>query len=267
MSDGRGFDELTRIWAKPMSRRRALRLSAGVVFGAVGATVAGPLRASAVPVGTCTTTANCPNAGECCDNPSGQTNSGSCVTLQPGEVCCAIAGTGGSVHCPSDRCCTGTCLSSGSTCCGGVTRCEVGIGESCCGTRCCAGLTTCCGNTCCSFSKVCVNASTSTCGCASGAAKCGDFCCRSGDTCSDPAGGCCCPKGSTPCGRSCCKSGVACVDRANSICGCPSGTTPCGSGANLTCCPAGQACGSAGCTSPSNNTVAGYCSGVSSDRN
>jgi hypothetical protein len=59
---------------------------------------------------------------------------------------------------------------------------------------------------------------------------------------------------------------VACLDRDNGICGCQKGTTPCGSGANLTCCPAGTVCHS-GCNPPSNNTVAGICNAVASDRN
>lgn len=78
--------------------------------------------------------------------------------------------------------------------------------------------------------------------CPAGSPVCGQGCCPKGGTCVDPTNSCCCPKGATPCGTNCCASGVACIDRTRGLCGCPAGTTPCGTGANLTCCPAGQAC-------------------------
>ena len=94
--------------------------------------------------------------------------------------------------------------------------------------------------------------------CPAGVASCGQGCCPKGGSCSDPASSCCCPKGTAPCGQSCCKSGIACIDRSRGLCGCPAGTTPCGSGTNLTCCPAGQACGS-GCPLASSLATATAC--------
>src|SRR6266542_6403382 len=100
--------------------------------------------------------------------------------------------------------------------------------------------------------------------CPAGSQFCGQGCCLNGGTCSDPASSCCCPKGTAPCGRTCCQSGVACIDRTNGLCGCPAGTTPCGTGANLTCCPAGQAC-RPGCPSASSfNTASACVSGTTS---
>jgi hypothetical protein len=64
MSDGRRFDELTRIRASPMSRRRALRLSAGTVFGAVGANLLSTTHLGAQPT-ACTTNDQCPPAEVC----------------------------------------------------------------------------------------------------------------------------------------------------------------------------------------------------------
>src|SRR5439155_16715352 len=94
--------------------------------------------------------------------------------------------------------------------------------------------------------------------CPAGSQACGQGCCPKGGTCTDPATSCCCPKETTPCGTSCCNSGVACQDRSAGLCGCPAGTTPCGSGASLTCCPAGQACG-AGCPLASSLATAAAC--------
>jgi hypothetical protein len=88
--------------------------------------------------------------------------------------------------------------------------------------------------------------------CPSGAPVCGTGCCAAGETCTDPSSGCCCASGTTPCGPACCKSGIACVDAASGICGCPAGYTSCGRGSNLTCCPAGKACGSTSCVPASN---------------
>jgi hypothetical protein len=122
-----------------------------------------------------------------------------------------------------------------------------------------------CGSTCCDPSQVCVDPNRSLCGCASGAGKCGGLCCDAGETCSDPNLSCCCPGGTTPCGTNCCNSGVACVDRSRGICGCPSGTTRCGSASNLTCCPAGQSCGSSGCTKPSGTSTPAVCQRSASD--
>lgn len=267
MSDGRRFDELTRIWARPISRRRALRLTAGVAVGAVASTVfAG--RAGAV---SCTTNGDC-TSGQACI-------SGTCQDCTvdpqcgPGNVCVPLA-TPPVCVCPATR------TNCNTVCCGsfgGPGGCCPNTTDTCCGASCCPTSSTClggttccpsaqaCGSTCCPRSTVCADASTGRCGCPAGAPTCGNFCCTKGETCSDPAAGCCCPKGSTPCGRSCCASGVACIDASQSFCGCPKGTTPCGTGVNLTCCPPGVAC-TAGCPSPSNNTVLGHCSAGVSDR-
>lgn len=259
MSDGRRFDELTRIWAKPMSRRRALRLSAGVVFGAVAADVL-----SSAPVAADACGGTCSGGSICCPN-------GTCIDPTI-SICCGS----GSCTPVNSICCGGGCLDPGiSRCCGG-TGCLAS--DSCCGSACCSSGQTClggticcdsgqvCGSTCCPTSTVCLNASTGACGCPSGGQTCGNFCCKKGETCADPTGGCCCPKGATPCGTTCCASGVACLDPANGICGCQKGTTPFGSGANLRCCPAGTA-GSSSCPPPSGNTVKGVCSAAFSDRN
>jgi hypothetical protein len=256
MADGRRFDQLSRIWASPMSRRKALRLSAGVLFGAVGANLISSGRAWA-PV-SCTSNAQCTAAERCntfcvvCNEDSQCGPGNTCVDPHTPSATCTCPGFGA---CNTVCCGGGT---AGATCCPNTT--DICVGGACCPSG------SVCGSVCCPPSKVCLNAATGACGCPPGGPTCGNFCCRKGETCSHPAGGCCCPKGSTPCGTTCCASGVACLDPANGICGCPAGTTPCGSGANLTCCPAGTACHS-GCPAPSNNTVAGYCSSLASDRN
>lgn len=231
MADGKRFDEFTRIWAAPITRRRALRMSAGAALGAVGASLLGSTRASAqaecVVNSQCQPFEVCNSAGFCqgCrfDSQCGPGNG--CFGSVIGGCQCILPGGSGGVQC-NTACCNGTCCPPGQT--------------------------------------ACVNGA---CACPAGGPVCGSSCCRKGESCSDAANGCCCPKGSTPCGTSCCAAGVACMDRTLGMCGCPAGTTPCGSGASLTCCPAGTACGSGGCAAPSNNTVQGYCLRVQSDRN
>jgi hypothetical protein len=289
MSDGRRFDELTRIWATPMSRRRALRLSAGAMFGGVvigsGLLSSGPAQASVA----CSGDADCGVGAFVCCKDAGCSNPGTCTTLDKccGQSACIAPDHGHSGTVCAQSCCGQVCCGSGMTCCGGACVADTDVccggtdcpsGTTCCGSSCgCGGSQTCisgsccdnaqvCGSVCCPQSTVCLNPATGACGCPAGGSTCGSFCCKKGETCADPSGGCCCPKGSTPCGQSCCAAGVVCLDPANSICGCQKGTTPCGTAASLTCCSAGQACAS-GCPPPANNTVSGYCSGVHSDRN
>ena len=92
MGDGKRFDELSRIWARPMSRRRALRLSAGVLFGGLGTTLLSARPAAAVG---CTTSSDCSFLSHpCCANPTGGTAAGACNSLAPGSVCCQLTNGG-----------------------------------------------------------------------------------------------------------------------------------------------------------------------------
>jgi len=102
-----------------------------------------------------------------------------------------------------------------------------------------------CGTACCVNGQVCLNASTSKCGCGAGTKTCGpQLCCEGGGACTNIGGSasCCCSAGQTPCGQHCCPAGVACVDKGRGICGCSAGTTPCRYGTTLTCCDAGTSC-------------------------
>jgi hypothetical protein len=128
-----------------------------------------------------------------------------------------------------------------------ATGCErdVGPGATACGDLCCVAGTT------------CLDPSTGRCSCPGGTQTCGQGCC--GATCSQASTNCCCPAGTTPCGTQCCNGGIACLSASKSICGCPSGKTPCGSAANLTCCPAGTACGNARCQPVANFTTGAAC--------
>jgi hypothetical protein len=108
----------------------------------------------------------------------------------------------------------------------------------------CAG--TICGSNCCSNGQVCLDVSTSKCGCAAGTKTCGpQLCCEAGGACTtlpNGTGNCCCKAGETACGIVCCPAGVACANKTRGICGCPAGTTTCRYGTTITCCDAGVSC-------------------------
>ena len=136
------IDELSRLIASPVPRRRALRL-AGKMLGGGLLTYLGLGRASR----------GLAQANSCGGNqvPCGQT------CCYPFEICCGGACYGpeykeraaccGSVLCSkaSQQCCTDHCCRKSETCCG--AHC-CSPGQACCRGHCCAPGEVCCNNRC-----------------------------------------------------------------------------------------------------------------------
>jgi hypothetical protein len=156
------LDDISRIIASPIPRRKALRLLSGVVGGGVlaylglgrasrglGASVTCPrdkpvpCNGECYPAGySCCGSAVCNRGqlcigGNCC--PSAQACFGKCCPS--GQMC--VNGK----CCPSAQACFGKCCPSGQTCCNGFQCCPSG---QCChhNTTCCPPHETCCGDRC-----------------------------------------------------------------------------------------------------------------------
>jgi hypothetical protein len=167
------LDDIARIIASPIPRRRALRLVGGAVGGAVAAAmgqrmswaaqVAGALNApsrscpkgqTVCGTGTC---AVCCSSGQTCQGPTSR-----------GQYYCCNKGQSG---------CNGTCCGSGQTCCtSGNTAVCCSSGQTCCNGKCCntAARQTCCGS---GTSAIC---------CSSGMICCSGKCCKEGPSASTP---------------------------------------------------------------------------------
>jgi hypothetical protein len=125
------FDDLSRVLARPIPRRQALRLAAAALAG--GALAA--LRPATAHAAVCTPgelqggATTCPpfggNFARCCP---------------PGSSCCAGGGPQGPQCCGTGTnlgnpyCCSGVCCAT--PCCGGRACCQAG--QDCCGGRCCS---------------------------------------------------------------------------------------------------------------------------------
>jgi len=97
------FDNVSRILATPMPRRKAMKLFGGALAAAVVA-VAGiqPLSAAACPKNAVAGSKNC--------------GSGSTIRCCPPGTCCATNGSNVSACCP-----TGTCVCNNGTCSASTT--------------------------------------------------------------------------------------------------------------------------------------------------
>jgi hypothetical protein len=103
------IDDVARVLATPMSRRKAFARIAGILGGALLASVP----AQAAP-GNCTT---CQNNNQCTSNNCASCTGGVKICCPVGFVCC------GTAHCcPSNSCCNdngGTCFTSNNCNVGG----------------------------------------------------------------------------------------------------------------------------------------------------
>ena len=188
------FDELTKeLAAKPVSRRRALRLLlAGAGAGLLSALTA-PNAYAARP---------CRTLGQTC---------------QSDAQCCSRYCDNSTFRCacpPGTQLCNGECVAE---CTGGhvlnTQNCKCECPSTLpkdCGDVCCASNTTCCGNTCCPSGTTCTNV-----GCCPNNRACGGECCPPGFTCS--GGACVGQPAPAVCGTPCtskseCAKAVGCPE-------------------------------------------------------
>jgi len=146
------IDDLSRIIASPMPRRKALRLAGNMLGGGILAYL-GLGRASrghAQPTRSCGThqiqcgSTCCDSVETCCGGrcygPDAKEHADCC-----GSVLCSKA---------AQQCCTDHCCRKTESCCG--SRC-CASGQACCHGKCCAPGQVCCGSTCCGEGYVCCN--------------------------------------------------------------------------------------------------------------
>lgn len=144
------IDDISRVIASPISRRRAFKMVSGAVGGAVLASLGWGRAAHAMGMDG---PANPP-----CDK-HGVLCGGKCYP--PGYSCCGRVVCDGFHHCCADHCCGvrqyccgSRCCDYGSTCCGNNTCCPFGV--DCCHGKCCSTPgSKCCGNTCCPPGNFC----------------------------------------------------------------------------------------------------------------
>jgi len=176
------LDDIARIIASPMPRRRALQLLgatlAGGIFGSLGVR---PIAAQQGNQGNQNNQGNQDNQGNKSKNNCGSTNCSKnqvCCNVSPykafcatsGKTCCGnTAGDGNHVCCKTGSqpflatrgktCCGNTSCASGQICC---TTCSkpfcASKGHTCCGSTTCSSKQFCCNNTvCCDDQQSCVN--------------------------------------------------------------------------------------------------------------
>jgi len=143
------LDDISRIIASPIPRRRALRLLGGAMGGGV-LTYLGLGRAShglGVPAPDRDSDRDSDRDRDRCDDDKPVRCNRTCYPS--GYTCC-----GGTVCDNDDQCCTDHCCRKRQTCCG-QTCCR--RHEQCCTDHCCSRGGTCCGNHCCDSGEVCCN--------------------------------------------------------------------------------------------------------------
>jgi len=143
------IDDIARVIASPISRRRAFRLVGGAVGGAVLASLGLPRAARAQPQNSGCTGGQVPCDQTCCytyELCCGGTCYG--IEVKQAYTCC------GTVLCRnlSEQCCTNYCCKRSQTCCG-LQCCA--HGQGCCGNTCCPENSFCCGGACCSRGNYC----------------------------------------------------------------------------------------------------------------
>jgi hypothetical protein len=150
------IDDISRVIASPISRRKAVRLVGGAVGGAVLSSL-GLGRASRALGAQASNTVSCSGNQVLCNGkcyPKGYTCCGSRVCGSadkccPGGYCCDTAQTccGRACCARGETCCNGRCYPSTYTCCGGGV-CD--SDDKCCpGGYCCEKTQVCCGARCC----------------------------------------------------------------------------------------------------------------------
>jgi hypothetical protein len=199
------LDDVSRIVASPLPRRRAFKL--------VGAAFGGALF-EALGLGRVSRAWGQAQAVSC---PKGSTLCGAQCCNSKNQFCC---GTGARA----------VCCSSGDTCCGSTT-----VGFTCCGPG-----QTCCGNKCCAPHQSCCGTGSAAICCSSGQTCCGNT--TVGFTCCGSGKGCCTDASKPYCAppqTSCCK-GLLCNNGAHQTC-CSTGTSAVCCSSGLVCC-SGKCC-------------------------
>ena len=146
------IDELSRIIASPIPRRKALRLAGSLMGGGILAYL-GFGRASR---GLAQTLQSCGEGQERCGSACCYANELCCGGKCYGPVIKELSSCCGRVRCNKlfQRCCTDHCCRSTETCCG--ARC-CSSGRACCNGQCCAPGAVCCGSACCGEGYFCCN--------------------------------------------------------------------------------------------------------------
>ena len=196
------LDDVARVLAEPMPRRRAVRVIGGAVIG--------------VAFGGFWTRGARAQQGECLPGHS------PCIT-SPNLVCCNDL---------TEDCVPGPlhiCRNKPTPCPAGTTHCGGRYDFDCCrpGFDCensvcvpgCPPGSKKCGRTCCGRDQQCSGGRCVK-ACPRGRAVCGKKCCPKGQRCVNASTGLCtpCKKGQTSCGKKCCPKGTFCCNPARGIC-------------------------------------------------
>jgi len=137
------IDDVSRIIASPISRRKAFRLVGGAVGGAVLASLG---------LGAASRGLGAPAWAQQGQDHGGGDNGHKHPKCRDHEVAC-----GRSKCCDKDQqCCNGDkCCDKDQQCCSGDKCCDKT--EVCCANRCCRSGESCCGHSCCRADRVCCN--------------------------------------------------------------------------------------------------------------
>ena len=144
------IDDISRVIASPISRRRAFKMVSGAVGGAL-LTSLGLGRAARALGAQASSDSPCPHNGVKCNGQCYPAGYSCCSTVVCTNVqqCCTN-------HCCGNNqsCCGSGCCNFGSTCCGNNTCCSYGV--ACCNGKCCTSPgAICCGGTCCPEGYLC----------------------------------------------------------------------------------------------------------------
>jgi hypothetical protein len=255
------LDELARSLAKPMPRRRALRLIGGAVVSA-----SLPLGRPAISRAASFRPTNCGDPRTCADprfpKVCGCDFLAGCYRdcCAPSDICCKFPpASGGGAPCEKACCPPDTQCGSGKPGDVCVSLCKVQCGGKCCKDTeycanrqqqlCCKNNEVGCGRDCCKPNEECLTIRVGTGSarvcqprCPSGRARCGSKCCPTNWRCANPSTGLCkrCGPNEEECEKKCCNR------RTSRCCGkagcCPTNRSCCVSGKTQKCCPAGEKC-------------------------
>jgi len=273
------LDELARSIARPMPRRRVLRLFAGALVSVAvpGFATATKARAASsfhrcVPEGGRLCECNC--KGEVCQRiccTPKEDYECDCGTVEEGAGCRCIRPCGSNSYCckrgqycasPKDRlCCKEGEQGCDTHCCRKNEQCTGEGSERTCEKRCptsqeWCGKKKCCpkGTVCCSKeSGVCCKTRAACCGAKGLGTSKGVFCCRGkgnqGPVCVDKPRDICCRSGEVPCIRRYEEAKYPCCPKDSTCCGskcCPKGTVCCSEESGVCCKSKAACCGAKG---------------------
>ena len=144
------IDDISRVIASPVSRRKAFKMVSGAMGGALLASLG---------LGRITWALGADGKGDPVCPRFWVPCNGKCYA--PGYSCCGKTVCEEFHHCCTDHCCGdlqsccgSTCCNFGSTCCGEKTCCASGV--ACCNGKCCPHpRTICCGGECCPEGYLC----------------------------------------------------------------------------------------------------------------